>query len=126
MRPTGAQHALCASSGRAIDIVELRFRTYLVDEAPQNASISVAAFPCRRRGLVCRWLETSRRSDLQSRSGDAQKMFFRAISPDTVSSWWQANARQQDAERSILQRSLYGAGAKSAFYREILRHPLFG
>lgn len=75
------------------DIVELRYRTYLVDEAPQNAFDQRGGVPLPAPVKLA-LADGKEQPGLAICGGDramAQKMFFRAISPDAVSAWWQAN-----------------------------------
>ncbi len=74
------------------DIVELRYRTYLVDEAPQNAFDQRGGVPLPTPVKLA-LADGAERPGAAICAGDramAQKMFFRAVAPDTVSSWWQA------------------------------------
>jgi hypothetical protein len=73
------------------DIVELRFRTYLVDATPQ------AAFD-QRGGVPLPMPVSLVSTDGATHAGEAickadramaQRMFFRAVPPETVSAWWE-------------------------------------
>lgn len=77
------------------DIVELRYRTYLVDRTPQNALDQRGGVPLPAPANLVLAGGAGIRPGAAICGRDramAQKMFFRAIAPDLVSSWWQANA----------------------------------
>ena len=73
------------------DIVELRFRTYLVDETPQAAFDQRGGVPLPAPVALISADGVTHPGEAICREdrAQAQKMFFRAVPPETVSAWWE-------------------------------------
>ena len=84
------------------DVVELRYRTYLVDEAPQNQfdQRGGVPLPVAKELVQIDGAHLPGTALCSAPRAMAQKLFVRMIPPDVVTSWWQSLACTPDTPSS--------------------------
>jgi hypothetical protein len=97
------------------DIVELRYRTYLVDETPQNQFDQRGGVPLPLAKELVQ-IDGARLPGAAMCSAPramAQKLFVRTIPPDLVTSWWQSMPCTSDTPRGQFCNDPFTAPAQN-------------